>query len=78
MGAPHDAAHEIREHRITREQGVELVKKYDGEFPKKYFKEFLEYATMTEDEFWEVVEKFRNKDIWEKVGGEWKLKTTLV
>jgi len=75
--ATSDAAHEIREHRITREQGVELVKKYDGEFPKKYFKEFLEYVNMTEDEFWEVVEKFRNKDIWEKVGGEWKLKTTL-
>lgn len=72
--ATSDAAHEIREHRITREEGIELVKKYDGEFPKKHFKEFLDYIDMSEEEFWEVVEKFRNKDIWEKVDNNWKLK----
>ena len=31
-----DAAHEIRDGHIDREEGIELVKKFDGEFPKKY------------------------------------------
>ena len=39
--ATSDAAHEIRDKHITRNEGVKLVRKYDGEFPKKYFKEFL-------------------------------------
>ena len=75
--ATNDAAHEIRDKHITREEGISLVKKYDGEFPKKYFKEFLEYVDITEDHFWEIVEKFRNPWIWEKQNSEWKLKTQV-
>ena len=39
--ATYDAAQEIRNDKITREEGIQLVKKYDSEFPDKYFKEFL-------------------------------------
>jgi N-acetyl sugar amidotransferase len=69
-----EAAMEIRSGHITREEAVALVRKYDGEFPKKYFKEYLEYLKMTESEFWEVAEKFRSSKMFEKVNGEWKLK----
>ena len=41
--ATDDAAHEIRDGHINREEGVALVSKYDGEFPKKYFTDFLSY-----------------------------------
>jgi len=75
--ATSDAAHLIRERRLTREKAIKLVKKYDGEFPKDYFKFYLDYMQITEKEFWEVMEKWRNKDIWEKVGGKWKLKVQL-
>ena len=30
-----DAAHEIRDSHITREEGVALMKRYEGEFPQK-------------------------------------------
>ena len=40
--ATSDAAQEIRNKKITREEGVVLVKKFDHEFPKKYFGDFLE------------------------------------
>jgi len=69
-----DAAHEIRDGHITREEGVRLVRKYDGEFPAKHFKEFLDYIDITEDYFWKIADKFRNPLIWEKINGEWKLK----
>jgi len=35
--ASYDAAQEIRNGKITREEGVHLVRKYDQEFPTKYF-----------------------------------------
>ncbi len=72
-----DAAHEIRDGHLTREEGVALVKKYDGEFPKKNFKEILEYLGMTEAEFWEVIEFYREMvpHVWQRAaGGEWKLR----
>ena len=35
-----DAAQEIRDGKISRDEGVNLVKKYDQEFPEKYFQDF--------------------------------------
>ncbi len=72
-----DAAHEIRDGHITREEGVSLVKRYDGEFPTRWWKEFLEYTDITADEFWRIVDKFRNPNIWEKEGDIWKLKKAV-
>lgn len=72
--AMNDAAHEIRDGHITREEGVGLVHKYDGEFPKKYFAEFLEYAGLTEAEFFAAIDRNRSPHLWEKAGGEWVLK----
>ncbi|MCJ8166421.1 N-acetyl sugar amidotransferase [Pontibacter sp. E15-1] len=69
-----DTAHEIRDGHLTREEGVALVNRFDGEFPKKYFQTFLEYCDITEDYFWEVVDSWRSLHLWEKVEGEWKLK----
>ncbi len=59
---------------MTREEGVILVNKFDGEFPEKYFKIFLEYCDITEDYFWEVINSWRSPHLWENVRGEWKLK----
>jgi hypothetical protein len=72
--AMNDAAHEIRDGHISREEAVALVRKYDGEFPKKYFHEFLAYVNITEDEFWEAVDRNRSPHLWEKVDGRWVLK----
>ena len=71
--ASYDAAQEIRNEKITREEGINLVKKYDSEFPKKYFKESLEYIGISEDEFFSTMDHFRSPHLWEKDKGEWKL-----
>lgn len=75
--ATNDAAHEVRDKHISREEAVSLVKRYDGEFPQKYFKEFLTYIDITEEHFRQIVDKFRNPWIWEKINNKWQLKTTL-
>ena len=73
-----DAAQEIRTNRITREEGVALVKKYDHEKPKTFLKDILQYLNITENHFWEIVEKHRNLNLWEKsLSGKWKLKVVI-
>ena len=72
-----DAAHEIRDGHITRDEGIALMKKYEGEFPKKYFEEFLEYLDINEDEFWEIVDSWRLPHLWGKSGNEWILKNNI-
>lgn len=72
--ATYDAAQEIRNGKITREEGVNLVHKYDQEFPAKYFHEFLDYISLSEAEFWETVDQFRSPHLWEKHGGNWRLR----
>ncbi len=57
------ASIEIREGRITREKGLELVKKYEGRIPIKYLKDFLYDADLTEEEFYNICDKFTNKDL---------------
>jgi len=73
-----DAGIDIRAGRLTREEGVELVKKYDGRFPEQYLPDFLEYFEMTEGEFWAVVDSFANTEVLEKVDGRWRLKPAMV
>jgi N-acetyl sugar amidotransferase len=72
--ATSDAAHEIRDGHITREEGIQLVHRYDGEFPDIYFEEFLEYTGLSKDRFAEIVDSFRPPHLWNQVDGEWKLK----
>lgn len=72
--ASYDAAQEIRNGKITREEGVNLVQKFDQEFPAKYFKDFLEYIDVTEAEFHETIDKYRSPHLWHKVDGEWQLR----
>jgi len=69
-----DAAHEIRDGHITREEGVALVKKYDGEFPKKYYQEFLDYCSISEQEFNEIIDSWRGEHIWKYKNSKWILK----
>jgi N-acetyl sugar amidotransferase len=72
--ATSDASQEIRNGYITRKEGVNLVNKYDGEFPKEYFEEFLEFCDMNEEEFFKICEKWRSKKVWYKLNNKWKLK----
>jgi len=76
--ASYDAAQEIRNKKITRDEGINLVKLFDNEFPKKYFNEFLDYISLTESQFFEVVDKNRSPHLWERSSeNEWRLKYTV-
>tara|TARA_Y100000389_G_C17468010_1_gene527496 strand:- start:2943 stop:4124 length:1182 start_codon:yes stop_codon:yes gene_type:complete len=69
-----DAAHEVRDGNITRDEAVSLVARFDGEFPEKHFKTFLDYCDISEDTFWNTVDSWRPRHIWKKVNEQWLLR----
>lgn len=75
--AVRDASRMIQNKQLTREEGLELARKYDHEFPSLWFKDMLEYLQLTEKEFYEIVDKHRNPEIWTKGNGEWNLRYPL-
>ena len=50
---------------------MSLVEKYDEEFPSLYFKNFLNYTGLSEKEFYEIENMWRNEKLWEKKGNKW-------
>lgn len=57
----------IRRGRITRQDGIELVRRHDGKFPWTYLdkplKEILDPIDVTIDEFMSICDKFTNRKI---------------
>ena len=72
--ATYDASQEIRNHHLTREDGVALVKRFDGEFPDRYFPEIMAHLELKPERFMELCDQARSPHLWEKVNGTWKLR----
>ncbi|MDE2495182.1 MAG: N-acetyl sugar amidotransferase [Alphaproteobacteria bacterium] len=49
--ATYDAAQEIRSGELTRDEGVALVKRFDGEFPSRFAEEIYSYLSIPAKEF---------------------------
>ncbi len=75
--ATYDASQEIRNKHLTREEGQALVKKFDGEFPDKYFNEIMEYLDIKPEHFLKLCDKFRSPHLWVKTNEQWKLRHTV-
>lgn len=72
--ASYDASQEIRNRHLTREEGVALVRRFDGEFPARYFTEIMDYIALPPERFHELCDRFRSPHLWKREGGEWKLR----
>ena len=64
----------IRYGYITRKEAVDLVKKHDHNLDRRCVVDFCNFCGYSEAEFWDIVEKHYNKDIFKKVNEEWVLK----
>lgn len=61
---------DIRTGYMNRDEGIEMVRKYDSVVSKDlYF--WLDYVGMSEDEFWATADTFRDPRVWWIEGGEW-------
>ena len=74
--ATYDVCEDIRNDYITIDEGKRLIKKYDGEFPKRYIDEVLNYFDIEKKFFIKHVDKFRSPHLWKKENNKWKLRYT--
>lgn len=72
-----EAGYWIREGKISRQEGIELVRKYDGKCGERYIKEFCEYIDITLDEFWRVANSARGPMWKQGKDGDWCLKEPI-
>lgn len=74
--ATDDASMEIRHGRITREEGLKLIKKYDAKEPTT-LEFYCDFLGITRDDFYAIMNTMRDKSIWEERDGEWVVKDTV-
>ncbi len=72
--ASSDASQEIRNKHLTREEGVALVRRFEGEFPERFFREVMDDLGMKPERFLELCDAFRPPHLWTKKGGTWTLR----
>lgn len=75
--ATYDASQEIRNKHITREEGIALVRRFDGEVPHRYLKEVMDFIGMDVDHFFKLCDQARSPHLWQNENGEWKLRHTV-
>jgi len=64
------ASKDIRTGYLNREQGVELVRKHDHIVSSDLYY-WLDYVSMTEEEFWQTADTFRDPRVWWIKNNEW-------
>lgn len=62
---------EIRFGRMTRDEGIAMVRKYDAVKPRRDLERWLSYVGMTEAEFDRVSDTFRDPRVWRIEEGQW-------
>lgn len=62
---------DIRAGRMTREKGIEMVRKYDHVKSYRDLNRWLEYVGMTEEEFDHICDSFRDPRVWRVENGQW-------
>ena len=64
------ANYEIRAGRMTREEGIEMVRKYDAVKPRDLAR-WCTYVGMDEEAFDRIADTFRNPRVWRIEDGQW-------
>ena len=63
---------------MDRSQALNLVRMYDGLYPSDLIDLYLDYYQMTNNEFEDVLDRFANKNLFEKVNGRWTPKFNII
>jgi hypothetical protein len=69
--ANQDASIEIRRGAMTRNQAINLVNLYEGQLSTELFPIYLDYYQMRQDEFESILDRYANKDLFQKMENKW-------
>jgi N-acetyl sugar amidotransferase len=71
------ASRRVREGKISLSEAKRLIMENDHKLDRRAMEDFIDFLGYTPREFWNIVEKFWNRDIFEQVEGVWKLKNPV-
>lgn len=72
------AARSVRYGLITRDEAIQLVKERDDKLDPWCVRDFVEFCGYSEAEFWNIIDKQYNRDLFEKdLAGKWVLKNPI-
>jgi len=57
---------DIRNKRLTREEGIQLIMQYDGKYPYESIASFIEYSGLSREKIDSVIDSFTNPALFEK------------
>lgn len=69
---------EIRRGRLSREQAIDIIKSRGSETPHEDIAKFCEFVRISEAEFFEICERFRNTEIWKYQSEHWQIPGFIV
>jgi len=73
-----DSCIDVRRGAMTREQAVQLINMYDNFCPQNLFEEYCDYYKINMKEFLDNIDKWANKNLFEKKKGIWIPKFKIV
>jgi hypothetical protein len=76
--ANQDACIEVRRGAMDRQQALNLVRLYDGHYPEEFIHLYLDYYQMSKVEFDAVLDRYANKELFDKTNGRWAPKFQIV
>lgn len=69
---------EIRNGRMERDEAIEIIRERGDETPRDDITTFCRFVEIPEEHFFEVVERFRNPDVWTRRDGRWVIEDFLI
>lgn len=69
---------EIRNKRITREEAISIIRDVGEEYPENAINKLCSWMDISQEQFQQIIEKFRNKNIWKYGAGHWYIPEFLI
>ena len=69
---------EIRNGRLTRDEAIKILKDKGPEIPLEDIRKYCSFVEISIQEFFKILEKFRNKDIWTNENETWKINNYII
>lgn len=71
------ASRRVREGNLSLDQAKKFIMEYDHKLDQKAMDDFISFLGYTPKQFWDIVEGFWNREIFEKADGIWQMKNPV-
>jgi len=71
------ASRRVREGELSLSQAANLITEHDHKLDRQAMDDFIDFLGYTPKQFWDIIEKFWNRDIFDRVDGTWEIKNQI-